>query len=1261
MLRTSTPSALPAIRSLHSILDAIDRAESTGARVQIAADLLHESGFDRVIITLRDASLNPTVIAQAGTPDVGSLTGLGLKPLPGAVWRRRLSHLERFRVGDFYLLDGSDEWVAREFFGSVPTTGGDPGAWLATDLLVAILRGPKQEVLGTVKLAGARDGRRPSDVHLRDMSAVVRHLSARVAYDGLEALALQRHERLTLLQEAGASLTRSLDEQEIMRELARQVQRAIRCDGVAILMPDLQQDILTTGLRLVRGVERPRGAVRLGDGIVAEVARSGRPVRVGDREADRAREKAGLAPPLSMYDVVGESGVASSVVAVPIRVGIRLLGVLAVHATSPDVYGPEDEEMLATMASQAATAIANARRYAESERERRTTEALADVARAVGESLRLGEVLRLILRHAVSLLHVEGACIALRSGDYLHIVAAIGSADVLSGVHLPVNASLIGRSVLSNDLILVNEFGPDNALNRSVQHLMRVQRTVIAPFVTGRGTIGAISILNRDRPFDGEDAKVLQRLADQVSVAIVNARLFEEVEKATREWKVAFDSTASGIVVLEESLTVSRCNTRAAELCGCSIPALLGRRFREALVGRGESDEARRVDAFIARALSNGKPARETVRDIATGRLFSLLAASHPDGGCVITFDDVTEAARLAERHRKVLDTVSDAIIITGPDGRITFANPAADELFGRRNLVGTAGTSLVSNAYVCDVALHVRATLRGESRRYECEVRRADDTRRFVQVSSAPLYELEEVTGTVSSLRDVTEQRADAQARRRSEELYQRLVENATDAIFTVDVDGRFTSVNAGFLREAGLEREQVLGRHFLALVDPEDREFAEREMRATLGGERRRLQLRCLGANGSRLTMVTSAPLMDGAVVMGALGIVRDITNDEIKREATLQQARLAAVGQSLGRVANELNNPLASLLAVAELQVSSPTLTDDDRRAVEQIVAEARRASQIVGQLLDTTGEAPLVGGTRVPVDVNAVLRRALDHHSYSLRALDVAVTAALAPHLGMVQSDALQLQQVVSNLIANAEQALAEHLGHRALVLSSVMDGDRVRITVEDSGPGIMPQYLSRVLDPMFTTRGGQGHRGLGLTIAQSIVRDHGGQIEVHSAPGQGARVSIVLPALPTGTSPVAPPATPASATTAAAATILLIEDEVTLRTAIGRFLRASGYVVEAVDSGRAALDQLATRRFDLILLDLRMQGMTGEDVYEEMQARHPDQAQRVVFMTGDLHSPTAAQFIRSTGRPVLAKPFTLADLAARVQQLLAVAR
>jgi PAS domain S-box-containing protein len=1263
------------------MLDAIDRAETDGARVQVAAELLYELGFDRVVITLRDASLNPIVVASAGTPDVSSLTGLGLKPLPGAVWRRRLSHLERFRVGDLYLLDGSDTWVAREFFGSDPSPLGDRQTWLATDLLVAVMRGPKQDVVGTVKLAGARDGLRPSEQRLRDISAVIRHLTARVAYAALEALALQRHERLTLLQEAGASLTRSLDEQEILRELARQVQRALRCDGVAVLMPDLQSDVLNTGLRLMRGIERPRGPVRLGEGLVAEVARTGRPVRVGDREADRAREKAGLSAPLSMYDIVGESGAATSVVAVPIRVGIRLLGVLAVHSTTPDMYSAEDEEMLATMASQAATAIANARRYAESERERRTTEALADVARAVGESLRLGEVLRLILRHSVSLLNVEGACIALRTGDYLHIVAAIGSADVLSGVHLPVNASLIGQSVQSNELILVNEFGAENAINRSVQHLMRIQRTVIAPLVTGRGTIGAIGILNREKPFDAEDAKVMQRLADQVSVAIVNARLFEEIEKATHEWKVAFDSTASGIVVLEESLTVSRCNSRAAELCGFSISGLLGRRFRDALVGRADSEEGRYLDAFIARALGEGVPVRQTVRDMATGRLFSLLAASHPDGGCVITFDDVTETERLAEQHRKVLDTVSDAIIITGLDGRINFANPAAHQLFARSNLVGALAMDLVSDGCTSDVQAEMAATQQGHTRRFDCEVRTAHGSTRVVQVSSAPLYELREVTGTVSCLRDVTEQRDDAHARQRSEELYHRLVENATDAIFTVDMAGCFTSVNQAFLDEAGVAREQVLGQHFLSFVDPVDRLFGEREMQATLLGKRRKLQLRCLGATGSRITMVTTAPFMDGETVVGALAIVRDITTDEITREATLQQAQLTAVGQSLVRVANELNNPLASLLAVAELQVSSSTLGEDDRRAVAQIVDDARRASQIVAQLLDSTGEAPQPGGTRAPVDVNTVLRRALDHHGYALRALGVTVALELDASLPPVSGDALQLQQVVSNLIANAEQALRGHDGRRHLQLASMRRGEQVCITVSDSGPGIMAHHLDRIMEPMFTTRGAYGHRGLGLTITHTIVRDHAGTLEAYSVAGEGARFRVLLPALVAGASgdvstasatgePAGGPASPALTMSAAmhddtdadvvpvaaGGAILLIEDEVTLRTAISRFLRASGYTVDVAENGSAALDLLSFTRYDLILLDLRMKGITGEDVYESMMATHPDQAERVVFMTGDLHNAPAARFIRVTGRQVLAKPFTLAELATRVAQL-----
>lgn len=1251
------PSSLSAL-SLTESLDAIDRAESTAARVRVTAELLHGMGFDRVVISLRDASLNPISVVRAGLPETASVTGLALKPLPGAVWRRRLSHLERFRVGDLHLLDGSDAWVSREFFGSEPQPAGDGHTWLSTDLIVALLRGADGELLGIVKLAGPRDGRRPSEVRRRDISAITRHLAARVAYDALRALAEQRHERLLRLQEAGASLTRSLDEHEIMRELTRQVQLAVRADGVAVLIPDLDADILTTGLRIVRGVERARGPVRLGEGIVAEVARTGRPVRVGDRDADRARERAGLIPPLSMYDVVGESGAATSVLAVPVRVGIRLLGVLAVHSTNADVYTAEDEEVLATMASQAATAIANARRYAESERERRTTEALADVARAVGESLRLGEVLRLILRHTVSLLGVEGACVALRNGEYLHIVASIGSADVLSGVHLPVTGSVIGRSVVSNELIVQNEGSTETSLHRMVQHLAPIQRMVIAPLITGRGTIGSIAVMNRERPFDQEDGKVLQRLADQVAVAIVNARLFEEVEKATREWKVAFDSTASGIVVLEESLTVSRCNSRAAELCGTTIPALLGRRFRDALVGSSETLDANAVDRFISRALAEGVPTRELVRDDATGRLFSLLAAPHPDGGCVITFDDVTDSHRLAERHRKVLDTVSDAIVITDLDSRITFANPASHMLFRRPNLEGEAVSNLTPADWIESVQSFERLAREGEGQQYECEVLRADGERRLVRVSSAPLFELGQVTGTVACLHDITERRAESRARERSESLNMRLVEAATDAICTCDLNGLFTSVNAGFLNEAGVQREDVIGQHFAAMVHPADRPTALAMVADTLAGQRRRLQMRFMGANGPRMGMITTAPIHENGEVVGALGIIRDVTNDEIARETNAQQARMAAVGQSLSRVANELNNPLASLLAVAELQASSPTMLPQDRRAIEQICEQARRASRIVSQLLDTTGEAPQTAGERQIVDVNALIRRAIDLHGYGLREHGIVVDFIAAPELPPISGDTIQLQQAVSNLLVNAEEALIGHDGERRIRVLTRAGEKSVEVQVSDSGPGITSHHLSRIFEPMFTTRSEQGNRGLGLTISHAIVRDHGGSLEVHSQPGDGAAFTMSFPV----TAAVAAPApTDGSATAGDEATstrsLLLIEDEVTLRSAIGRFLRNTGYTVDVAEGGSEALDLLADRSYDLILLDLRMKGLTGEQVFEMIESRDPDQARRVVFMTGDLHSATASRFIRMTGRPVLAKPFTLLELETRVAQLI----
>jgi len=1256
MSNSLQPAPPTASQNLSQALDAIDRAESSAERVRAAADVLYSFGFDRVVITLRDASLNATLSVTHGAAAPVTDGADALQPLPGAVWRRRLTQLDRFRVGDLYVLGGTDQWVAREFFGTEAAVREDQNAWIATDLLLGLMRGNDQELLGIVKLAGPRSGERPTEALLRDLGVIVRHLGARIAYDSLRVLAEQRAERLQWLQEAGAALARSLDEHEIMRELARQALRVTRADGVTIGFPDLDQDILTTALRLVRGVERPRSPVRLGDGMVAEVARTGRPVRVGDREADRARERAGLVPPLSMYDVVGDSSSASSVLAVPLRAGIHLVGVLAVFAASREVFSAEDEDVLATMASQAATAIANARRYAESERERRQTEALAEVARAVSESLRLGEVLRLILRHSVALLGAQGACIALRHDDYLHIVAAVGGAEVLAGVHLPVATSLLGRAVTTNELVVSNDFQHDPNASRAVLHLATIERALIAPLVSGSGTIGAIAVINREAPFRDEDARVLQRLADHVTVAIVNARLFEEVERATREWKLAFDSIASGMVVLDEAQKVRRCNARAVDLCGGTIQTMLGERFSDLLLGGSASRDGLALDALISRSIGADMPIRELVLDDANARLFEMLVAPHPDGGCVLTFDDVTSAHRLAERHRRVLETVSDGIVITGLDGRIAFANAAAHELFGYERLVDQQVAQLAAPESLPDVQARAVAARAGTHQHYECQVIRADGERRLVAVSSASLVELGQVTGTVASLRDVTAQRAEAVALARSEDRYHRLVESATDAIFTVDAEGRFTSVNQSLMTEMGLTREELIGAPCTGLVDASDVPAVEKLIAHTFAGGKETLRLRFRAPGGAvRVGMVTTAPIVEGGVVVGCLGVMRDITQQEILRESNAQQERLAAVGQLLSGVANELNNPLAGLLAVADLEAKTMLPGAAHREVIEQIRDEAKRASRIVAQLLGTTSERP---AERAAIDVNRIVLSTLELHGYPFRLQRINVESILAPNLSLVHADGAQLQQVLMNLLVNAEEALRDWPGVRTVRVTTTEVAGRVCVDVHDTGPGINVTSQSRVFEPMFTTRTGRGGRGFGLAVSRAIVRQHGGSLNVTSLPGVGATFTLSLPALgmpETTVEPSEPHTSPGKPRTRR---LLLIEDEETLSAAISRYLRREGYEVDVASSGGAALTVLEAMRYDLIMLDLRMHDMSGEEVYRMIEARDPAQAARVLFVTGDLHRPEAAEFVRRTGRSALAKPFQLADLLTRIAQLVA---
>ncbi len=881
-------AAPPAIE-LSAALDAIDRAGPFASRLRVAAATLHAWGFGRVMLVLRDASMAPQHTVFAGNRDPEAAPD-AMQPLPGVVWRQRLPLLLPFARDGWYVLPGHDAWVAREFWASEPLPRGVPGEWGSHDLIVATLRGASGEVLGTALLAESDAQLRPDRERALEAFALLRHLGGRVAHDALHELAEQRAERLQRLQEAGAALARSLDEREILRELARQVSRATHPDGVVIVAPDLAANQYHTLVRFVGNVERPTGPVRtLGDGVIADVTRNGRPVLSGSVDPRLARSAQPEWSPLAALDVMGETvtefGPPGSVLAVPVMVGIRLLGVLAIHASASGRFTREDEELVSTMASQAATALANARRYAESERERRQTEALADVARAVGESLRPGEVLHLILRHALALLQAEGACIALRHGDWLHIVAGTGAADLFAGVHVPTSASLLGRVCLEGGLIVSNNLPQEDGAYSPLQRIAPIRNTVIAPLTTARGIIGAIAVINRAVPFSEDDGRILQRLGDQVSVAIVNARLFEEVEHATREWKVAFDAVATGLAVLDDSRRIMRCNRRLAELCGeTEISALLGVSFQKALL---DDTVIAADDDVVARASREGVVARGDVRHTRRGLTFTITASPHPHGGTMVTVDDITEAQRLAERHQRVLETAMDAIVITDSERRIAFANQAAHALLSHaRTLVGTPVADLVAPESLDVVRRYETLALHGSAQQYECLIVRADGSRRQVEVRTAPLTEGGEIIGTVACLRDITDQRAGASALERVEARYTRLVEEATDAIFTIDMRGNFTSVNKSLEEASGVAREHLIGRRCVTMIDPRDREMGEESIRRTLAGERLQISVRYPSPEGRILIgSLISSPIFEDGIVVGALGIMRYVADEPLR----------------------------------------------------------------------------------------------------------------------------------------------------------------------------------------------------------------------------------------------------------------------------------------------------------------------------------------------------------------------------------------
>ncbi|MDP2628234.1 MAG: ATP-binding protein, partial [Candidatus Rokubacteria bacterium] len=348
-------------------------------------------------------------------------------------------------------------------------------------------------------------------------------------------------------------------------------------------------------------------------------------------------------------------------------------------------------------------------------------------------------------------------------------------------------------------------------------------------------------------------------------------------------------------------------------------------------------------------------------------------------------------------------------------------------------------------------------------------------------------------------------------------------------------------------------------------------------------------------------------------------------------------------------------ELNNPLAVVTGRASLLRQAldgaPLATQADK-----IAQAAERCARIVRNFLALARQHP---PERREVRLNQVVREALELLTYPLRVDSVEVVLDLAEDLPALQGDSHLLHQVVVNLVSNAQQAMREVPGRRRLSLSTRSDPQRehVYLEVADTGPGIPLEIQARIFEPFFTTKPpGQG-TGLGLSLCQGIVENHGGLVRVRSEPGGGAAFVVELP-VGVPDSAEARTVEPDSSSILRGKAVLVVDDEIGITTWLVDLLATQGCQVETASNGDEALAKLRERAFDVILSDLRMPGLDGPGLYQAVERYDSTLLPRFVFMTGDTLGHEVRGFLEQTAVVSVSKPFKLNDLLQAVSRVLA---
>jgi two-component system NtrC family sensor kinase len=485
------------------------------------------------------------------------------------------------------------------------------------------------------------------------------------------------------------------------------------------------------------------------------------------------------------------------------------------------------------------------------------------------------------------------------------------------------------------------------------------------------------------------------------------------------------------------------------------------------------------------------------------------------------------------------------------------------------------------------------------------------------------------------------------------SEALYRSLFEHSGVPMLAFAPGGGIRMVNAQFEELCGYSREELEGKmSIFDLIHRDDVAGIRDAHTGRLTGEqplRPFHTLRGLRKNGEVRWLEASIHLMPGGQM--ATAVVVDTTEEQQLQRQVMQSEKAAAVGQLVSGVAHELNNPLTAMLGYAQLLQAQGDLKL--RRQAAAIEQEARRCQSIIESLLSFARERP---AELTATDINEVVDRTLQMSAYRMRVENIRVHTDLDDSLPLIEADPHQLQQVFLNIISNAHYAMRGQADGGELFVSTESTDEVVRVIIRDTGPGMSKQQADRAFDPFFTTKDVGEGTGLGLSVSQGIVHRHGGVIYLETAEGEGATFTVELAVR----APAAGREEEAAETRAAPSgvgRVLVVDDEETLLDLVRQALEMEGHRVDTAQDVERAIGLLEVNDYDVILSDLRMPGLDGEDLLNHVVASQPETAERFIIITGDTASAETRELLERPGIRSLQKPFGIEDLQRTVAELI----